>query len=165
MSGREDSSRSTLLLGLGGLAFVTITAGTGLMQAYYAGLGVLSTNGTRTGLNNGVYQTVAKQANILFPLGQFLLIVGLAIIFAIFVVQMFFSVKGWVKQRSLAPIIAVIVVIAGFAIWDSSRGFSTYSSLYADFAIHNHMIPIFLVVSACCGVALYEDGKTRRGIR
>src|SRR2546427_9334190 len=110
MDSQKDGqfSRFQLLLGLTGLAFVTITAGTGLMQAYFSARGIIATNGT--GLPHDEYSMIARQSNILFTLGQLLLVVGLAIIFSIFL-QSIFYLKPWVKQAGRRMTIALIVGI------------------------------------------------------
>jgi hypothetical protein len=158
--GQSGLSRFQLLLGLTGLAFATITAGVGLMQAYYAAYGVLATNGTSITNPPPPRFLIAKQLNILFPLGQFLLIVGLAIIFSI-LAQSIFYLKPWAKQAGWKWIAVVIAGSAVCVAWSSLR-FSTYASLSADFALHYHTLPIFLLVSLWFTVALYVDGKTRR---
>ena len=67
-------SRFQLLLGLTALSFTTITAGVGLMQTYHSALAIIATHSP--GITEGDYAIIAKQANIVYPIGEFLLIVG-----------------------------------------------------------------------------------------
>ena len=144
MGSKDNSpiSRSQLLLGLNGLAFVIITAGVGLMQAFYAARGVQATNGP--GLTRVDYAIIATQANILFPLGQLLLILGLAIVTSTLFQSVFYW-KPWIEQAKKTRRRSWIVLGVGTLVslyFLSFRG-STYVSLAGDFALHAHALWVF----------------------
>jgi len=151
-------SRFQLLLGLTGLAFTTITAGVGLMQAYYSAKALLAMNSTR--FTSSDLSLINKQANILFPIGQFLLIVGLAIIFSI-LLQSVFYLKPWFKHAGWKGIAFVVIVSGAFVGWEALHS-STYAGLWADLELHQHTLPIFLFATALFTVGLYFDGRSSR---
>jgi hypothetical protein len=135
-----------------------ITAGFGLMQAYYAALGDLATNATR--LDSAERSLIGKRANILFPIGQFLLIVGLAIILSILVQSISYA-KTWWKEAGWKWTVILAAGTAGCVAYSLLR-FSTYANLFGDLALHYHTIPIFVLVLLWFSIALYVDSKTRR---
>jgi hypothetical protein len=116
------------------------------MQAYYAARGVQAANGT--GLTYGEYATIATQSNILFILGQFLLVVGLAIVGATLLQSVYYA-EPWFAQakRTGWKWWVVLGVGTGVCLYFLSFRGSTYVSWARDFALHAHALWAFVLLS------------------
>lgn len=150
-----------LLLGLTVIAFTTITAGIGLIQAYYSAIAITTSNTTILGSTRRIL--IEKQANILFPLGQFLLTVGLAIVLSIFI-QFLLSMVRIVRQEGRRTMLVSVFVVAvgmvgGLIAATVPPHSSIFQSLWSAFGQHYSFFVLFIVLCVWFTVALTVVGK------
>ena len=145
----------TLLIGLIALAFTTITAGADLLQQYYSALG-LSLANCPFGLSGCPADQIVTQVNLWFPVGQFLITFGLAIVFSIFV-KFFLYVWPSIRQANRKfKLLLLIGVFLPFLpiIPPNSENLRTVQTLWTSFTEHWDVFWIFVGLSIWFSVAL-----------